>query len=155
MSYWSYWHGYYEQIYSEYTTNVCELNFNSLKELWNLLNWIRPGDLGSEGEWNQIITHPLTVGQSHEATNAQLANARQIANRLVHKVLPDMFLRRMKTLIASQLPKKTDKVVFCPLTAFQKEIYERYLETDTVQFIMCAFYPPSLCMYTKTNTDSH
>jgi SNF2 family DNA or RNA helicase len=41
----------------------------------------------------------------------------------------------MKSLIAHQLPKKTDKVVFCPLTELQREAYERFLESDLVEIV--------------------
>src|SRR5208282_3336003 len=41
----------------------------------------------------------------------------------------------MKSLIAHQLPKKSDKVVFCPLTDTQCACYERYLNSDIVNFI--------------------
>lgn len=41
----------------------------------------------------------------------------------------------MKSLIAHQLPRKTDKVVFCPLTELQKTAYERFLESDLVEIV--------------------
>ena len=37
--------------------------------------------------------------------------------------------------IAHQLPKKTDKVVFCPLTELQRAAYERFLESDIVEVV--------------------
>lgn len=45
----------------------------------------------------------------------------------------------MKSLIAHQLPKKTDKVVFCALSDIQKEAYERFLESDMVDFVRTSF----------------
>jgi SNF2 family DNA or RNA helicase len=41
----------------------------------------------------------------------------------------------MKTLIKDQLPKKSDRVVFCPLTNTQASAYEKYLDSDIVQLI--------------------
>ena len=41
----------------------------------------------------------------------------------------------MKSLIAHQLPKKTDRVVFCQLTEIQKEAYEIFLESDVVELV--------------------
>src|SRR5947209_2914464 len=86
-------------------------------------------------EWRRDVEIPLKTGQSHAATNAELALARITAKNLVNNVLPSMFLRRMKTLIAHQLPKKSDKVVFCKLTALQQEVYERYLDTEGVNLV--------------------
>jgi len=72
---------------------------------------------------------------SHDATYHQLKQARQTAKKLVQNLLPQFFLRRMKSLIAHQLPKKTDKVVFCPLTDLQRDAYERFLESDIVDIV--------------------
>ncbi|RDA89675.1 hypothetical protein CP533_3352 [Ophiocordyceps camponoti-saundersi (nom. inval.)] len=108
---------------------------NKYEELWTLLDWTNPGHFGTHAEWKDAITTPLTVGQSHEATFAQLSSARQTANKLVHNLLPRYFLRRMKTLIADQLPKKTDRVVFCPLTDLQRTAYENFLESADLHIL--------------------
>ncbi|KAK4127320.1 hypothetical protein N657DRAFT_641307 [Parathielavia appendiculata] len=111
---------------------------NKYEELWTLLNWTNPGHFGTRNEWNNTITKPLTVGQSHDATLKQLSIARTTAKKLVQNLLPEFFLRRMKTLIAHQLPKKSDKVVFCPLTDIQSEAYQNFLEGPQVTFITSA-----------------
>ncbi|KAK3179852.1 hypothetical protein K4F52_008770 [Lecanicillium sp. MT-2017a] len=133
--------------YSETTKAMNELNAlcrigltgtaiqNKYEELWTLLDWTNPGQFGTKAEWTQTISKPLAVGQSHEATMAQLSLARQTAQKLVQNLLPRCFLRRMKTLIADQLPKKTDRVVFCPLTELQGEAYENFLSSGDMQVI--------------------
>lgn len=111
---------------------------NKYEELWNLLNWARPGAYGSAQEWKQSISLPLKLGQAHDATNAQLAESRSRAQDLVHKILPSVFLRRMKTLIAHQLPKKSDRIIFCQLTETQANAYRAFLESDRCEFIQRA-----------------
>ena len=111
---------------------------NKYEELWNLLNWARPGAYGSAQEWKQNISLPLKMGQAHDATNAQLADSRSKAQELVHNILPSVFLRRMKTLIADQLPKKKDRVVFCQLTEAQADAYRTFLESDRCEYIRTA-----------------
>lgn len=111
---------------------------NKYEELWTLLNWTNPGHFGTLAEWRLTICKPLTVGQSHDATLHQLSVARKTAKKLVQNLLPPFFLRRMKSLIAHQLPKKSDKVVFCQLTDLQREAYENYLEGDSVETILSA-----------------
>lgn len=111
---------------------------NKYEELWNLLNWARPGAYGSAQEWKQTISLPLKLGQAHDATNAQLADSRSRAQDLVHKILPSVFLRRMKTLIAHQLPKKSDRIIFCQLTDTQADAYREFLDSDKCQFIQTA-----------------
>lgn len=111
---------------------------NRYEELWTLLNWTNPGHFGTITEWVQTICQPLTIGQSHDATLHQLSVARKTAKKLVQNLLPPFFLRRMKSLIAHQLPEKSDKVVFCPLTDLQTEAYENWLEGEAVQLILSA-----------------
>ncbi|KAH9860976.1 hypothetical protein IAQ61_010712 [Plenodomus lingam] len=108
---------------------------NKYEELWNLLNWSRPGAYGSAQEWTQKVSNPLKMGQAHDATNAQLADSRSRAQELVHNILPSVFLRRMKTLIAHQLPKKSDRIIFCQLTETQADAYRTFLESDRCEFI--------------------
>lgn len=108
---------------------------NKYEELWTLLNWTNPGRLGPVTTWKSHISEPLKVGQSHDATVQQLRRARSTAKKLVENLLPQFFLRRMKTLIADQLPKKVDRVVFCPLTDTQAEAYENLVNSDIIQYI--------------------
>ncbi|KAF2494215.1 hypothetical protein BU16DRAFT_463647 [Lophium mytilinum] len=108
---------------------------NKYEELWTLLNWSNPGQFRTRTEWKYEISDPLKVGQAHDATNDQLAKARRTAEKLVKDVLPNVFLRRMKTLIADQLPKKSDRVVFCPLTDMQATAYENFVNSEMVEYI--------------------
>ncbi|KAI1468136.1 P-loop containing nucleoside triphosphate hydrolase protein [Daldinia caldariorum] len=112
---------------------------NKYEELWTLLNWTNPGQFGTLGEWRNTISKPLTVGQSHDATLHQLSEARKTAKKLRFNLLPRFFLRRMKSLIAHQLPKKSDRVVFCPLSSLQREAYESLLDSEIVSFVRSAF----------------
>ncbi|PNS20822.1 DNA repair protein rhp26 [Sphaceloma murrayae] len=108
---------------------------NKYEEMWTILNWTNPGRFGPLAVWKASIADPLKMGQSHDATVAQLAMARKTAKKLVQNLLPQFFLRRMKTLIADQLPKKTDKVVFCPLTSAQTAAYELLVDSETISTI--------------------
>lgn len=108
---------------------------NSYDELWTLLNWTNPGKFGPISTWKQSISIPLKMGQSHDATVHQLSKARKTAKALVENLLPQFFLRRMKTLIADQLPKKSDRVVFCSLTETQADAYENCIDGDVIRYI--------------------
>lgn len=108
---------------------------NKYEELWTLLNWTNPGRFGPVTTWKTSICEPLKIGQSHDATVHQLSKARKTAKKLVQNLLPPFFLRRLKTLIAHQLPKKSDRVVFCPLTPTQADAYENFLNSDIVEYI--------------------
>lgn len=115
---------------------------NNYEELWTLLNWTNPGKLGPVTTWKSTISEPLKIGQSHDATLYQLSKARKTAKKLVQNLLPRFFLRRMKTLIADQLPKKSDRVVFCPLTETQADAYENFLNSEIIYYIK---YSSEMC----------
>ncbi|KAL8646586.1 MAG: hypothetical protein Q9226_006794 [Calogaya cf. arnoldii] len=116
---------------------------NSYDELWTLLNWTNPGKFGPISTWKTSISDPLKMGQSHDATVYELSKARKTAKALVENLLPQFFLRRMKSIIADQLPKKSDRVVFCPLTPTQSEAYENFLDSDVMHYIKSSSDPCS------------
>ena len=114
---------------------------NSYDELWTLLNWTNPGKFGPISTWKETISKPLRDGQSHDATVFQLSKARRTAEKLRDNLLPRFFLRRLKSLIADQLPKKSDRVVFCPLTDTQSDAYENFVDGDVVRSIKDSTLP--------------
>lgn len=114
---------------------------NSYDELWTLLNWTNPGKFGPISTWKKSISEPLKMGQSHDATVHQLSTARKTAKALVENLLPRFFLRRMKNIIADQLPKKSDRVVFCPLADTQSDAYENFIDSDVIQYIKTSADP--------------
>lgn len=114
---------------------------NKYDELWTLLNWTNPGKFSTMSAWKASISNPLRLGQSHDATVAQLSIGRKTAAKLVKNLLPEFFLRRLKTLIAHQLPKKSDRVVFCPLTDEQAAAYENLVDSELVEYIRTSSDP--------------
>ncbi|KAL9532422.1 hypothetical protein SMMN14_03200 [Sphaerulina musiva] len=108
---------------------------NKYEELWTLLNWANPGCVSTIANWKSAICMPLKIGQSHDATLSQLAKARRTAIGLTQNLLPNFWLRRTKALIAHQLPKKSDRVVFCPLTETQVTAYQNFTDSELVHAI--------------------
>lgn len=108
---------------------------NTYRELYTLADWTNPGLLGTVKEWITEIEVPLKHGQKRGADPEHIADARTRAEKLVTNVLPIFFLRRTKALIADQLPRKFDKIVFCPLTPTQLDVYKRILSEDEVDLM--------------------
>jgi SNF2 family DNA or RNA helicase len=48
---------------------------NSYKEMWTILDWSSPGQLGSSRQWQGFVVKPLTAGQSASATEEERAKA--------------------------------------------------------------------------------
>ncbi|KAK9245973.1 P-loop containing nucleoside triphosphate hydrolase protein [Lipomyces tetrasporus] len=125
---------------------------NSYEDLWTILNWANPGMIGDKKTWIKKISKPLKAGQSHAATWAELKLGRSTAASLVTNLLPRFFLRRTKGLIADQLPKKRDMIVFCPLTPLQTEAYANYMQPgDDKRF--AKLVSPCICT-DKKNPDA-
>lgn len=132
------------QTAQAYNLFKCEVRFgltgtmiqNSYREMWPLLNWSNPTRVGTEKDWNRFIVRPMQEGQSKDASGKEVAEYRELARRVVENLLPQFFLRRTKDIIKDQLPQKVDKVVFCPLTKTQIEVYERFLATEDVQLML-------------------
>ncbi|XP_068944110.1 DNA excision repair protein ERCC-6-like 2 isoform X2 [Petaurus breviceps papuanus] len=113
---------------------------NNMKELWCVMDWAVPGLLGSMIYFKKQFSDPVEHGQRHTATKRELATGRKAMRRLARK-MSGWFLRRTKTLIRDQLPKKEDRMVYCSLTEFQKAVYQTVLETEDVALILRAREP--------------
>ena len=67
--------------------------------------------------------------------DADLRNAVQVFTDKLSDKSPAV-LRRMKADVAQYLPEKTEHVLFCNLTAFQRDTYERFLDSGVVVRLM-------------------
>ncbi|XP_048187053.1 DNA excision repair protein ERCC-6-like 2 isoform X2 [Perognathus longimembris pacificus] len=113
---------------------------NSMKELWCVMDWAVPGLLGTRIHFKKQFSDPVEHGQRHTATKRELATGRK-AMQMLAKRMSGWFLRRTKTLIKDQLPKKEDRIVYCSLTDFQKAVYQTVLETEDVTLILQSSQP--------------
>ncbi|CAO2596421.1 DNA excision repair protein ERCC-6-like 2, partial [Lemmus lemmus] len=113
---------------------------NNMKELWCVMDWAVPGLLGSRSHFKKQFSDPVEHGQRHTATKRELATGRKAMHRLAKK-MSGYFLRRTKTLIKGQLPKKEDRMVYCSLTEFQKAVYQTVLDTEDVALILQSSQP--------------
>lgn len=128
---------------------------NNLDELWVLLNWTNPGRFGTISDWQRSISIPITLGQSSDASVGQLSLGRRSAKMLVNNLLPQFFLRRLKTLLAHQLPKKTDRVVFCPLSDMQHRAYKNLLDSPECEYLRGITDPCDQCDSNQTKGACH
>lgn len=85
---------------------------NHLGELWSMFNFLMPGFLGSEKNFNQLFRHPIEK-QHHHGQKAVLA-----------KRIKPFLLRRTKEKILHELPQKTEIVRHIELSSKQRDLYE-------------------------------
>lgn len=108
---------------------------NNLIELWSLMDFVFPGRLGTLPVFQNEFAIPIRLGGYANASNIQVQAAYRCATVLRDLITPYL-LRRLKVNVASQLPKKTEQVLFCSLTPTQRKAYERYLKSGEVRAIL-------------------
>lgn len=108
---------------------------NNLIELWSLFDFVFPMRLGTLVNFRQQFEFPIRQGGYASASNLQVQTAIKCAETLKDAISPYL-LQRFKADVASDLPKKSERVLFCKLTKFQRETYERFLGSDDLKAIM-------------------
>jgi SNF2 family DNA or RNA helicase len=85
---------------------------NHLGELWSLFHFLMPGYLGSLERFNRLFRTPIEKKSDQE---------RQLQ---LHKRIKPFMLRRTKSMVAKELPEKTDMIRSIPLSGKQRDLYE-------------------------------
>ena len=85
---------------------------NHLGELWSLFNFLLPGYLGTTKQFYEHFRKPIEKKSSSQQQKA-----------LTRKVKP-FILRRTKTEVVKELPKKTIIIQKCDLSQEQRDLYE-------------------------------
>ncbi|KAF9918624.1 hypothetical protein FBU30_000124 [Linnemannia zychae] len=108
---------------------------NNLNELWSLFDFVFPGRLGTLPVFQSQFAIPINLGGYANASNIQVQTAYKCAVVLRDLISPYL-LRRMKVDVASDMPKKSEQVLFCKLTPPQRKAYEQFLKSDELNSIM-------------------
>lgn len=90
-------------------------------ELWSLMHFLMPHVFQSHREFKEWFSNPMTgmiEGNSEYNEN--------IIKRL-HKVLRPFLLRRLKSEVEKQMPKKYEHVVMCRLSKRQRFLYDDFM----------------------------
>ncbi|KAJ5579978.1 Helicase C-terminal, partial [Penicillium hispanicum] len=107
---------------------------NSLIDLWSLFDFVFPLRLGNLVNFKNQFEIPIRQGGYASASNLQVQTAAKCAETLKEAISPYL-LQRFKTDVAADLPKKTEQVIFCKLTQYQRTIYKRFLGSDDMRSI--------------------
>lgn len=104
---------------------------NNLAELWNLMDFTNPTLLGSYETFKREFEDQIIRAGHANATRAEVDAGAELSSYLKKIITPYVF-RRTKKDVNAQLPKKTEKMVFCELTQTQSMMYQESLNTDSV-----------------------
>ena len=108
---------------------------NNLIELWSLFDFVFPMRLGTLVNFRSQFEFPIRQGGYANASNLQVQTAMKCAETLKDTISPYL-LQRFKADVAADLPKKSEQVLFCKLTNFQRDAYENFLASDELKAIM-------------------
>ena len=87
------------------------------------LDWANPGCLGGLKQFQFHFESKIERGQLHDASKRELADARKAKEKFA-ELRSKWMLRRMKSIIAQQLPNKVERVVYCRPSDFQVSVYK-------------------------------
>ncbi|KAI6236659.1 hypothetical protein M3Y95_00181100 [Aphelenchoides besseyi] len=94
---------------------------NNLMELWALLHFLLPAVFASRDDFKDWFNNPISdMIEGNEDFNVA------VVQRL-HRVLRPFILRRLKSEVEKQLPKKTEKVILCDLSKRQRYLYNEFM----------------------------
>ncbi|KAI5835383.1 hypothetical protein K523DRAFT_319703 [Schizophyllum commune Tattone D] len=104
---------------------------NNLTELWALLQFLKAGsEFVSQKEFGDWFSNPLEKAiemgnQDDEETQKRVEKLR--------KILRSVMLRRLKSQVEKQLPKKHEHDVLCPLSKRQRFLYDEFMSRAQTQ----------------------
>ena len=100
-----------------------------------IAHWADSSLLGSKGQFNSQFGDAISKGMNRIANAAEIAMGNR-AQQSLREVLKEFMLRREKSLIADQLPRKEDVILTCPMTALQEKLYRNILESEDGQRLL-------------------
>ena len=108
---------------------------NNLTELWSLFDFVFPMRLGTLVNFRNQFEIPIKQGGYANASNLQVETAMKCAETLKDTISPYL-LQRFKVDVAADLPKKSERVLFCKLTKLQRDAYEYFLASEEMNSIL-------------------
>ncbi|ESL08253.1 DNA excision repair protein [Trypanosoma rangeli SC58] len=106
---------------------------NTLKELWCLFDFVRPGLLGTMTKFVEEFEGPINASKDVRASSLTLATAVECAQALRERIAPYLLRRLKRQVMQHALPQKYERVIRCPLSDEQLEAYVELLTSARVQ----------------------
>lgn len=98
---------------------------NNILDLWSLFDFLMPGFLGTERQFQATYGKPLLAARDPKCS-ARDAEAGALAMEALHKQVMPFLLRRTKDEVLSDLPEKIIQDRYCDLSPVQLKLYEQF-----------------------------
>lgn len=96
---------------------------NNVLELWSLFDFLMPGFLGTERQFNQLYGKPILASRDAKASSKE-HEAGTLALEALHRQVLPFLLRRVKEDVLDDLPPKIIQDYYCDLSPLQLSLYE-------------------------------
>ncbi len=103
---------------------------NHLGDLWSIFEYLNPGMLGSNKRFNDMIRAGTTASRSvtqekgPEEEDAPSDSAKTAVLSQIAQALRPFVLRRAKSQVLKDLPKKTEQTIVCQMEPAQRKVYD-------------------------------
>lgn len=98
---------------------------NNVLDLWSLFDFLMPGFLGTEKQFQARFGKPILLSREAKSTSKEQEAGALAMEKLHRQVLP-FILRRMKEDVLNDLPPKIIQDYYCELSPLQVELYEDF-----------------------------
>lgn len=99
---------------------------NNLMEYWTMVNFVRPGLLGTAKEFKEKFEGPIQNGQHADSERSEVVLMKK-RTHILNGLLNQMIHRRGYDVLAQYLPRKHEYIVSVRLSALQIALYKRYI----------------------------
>ncbi|KAJ1561339.1 btaf1 RNA polymerase II, B-TFIID transcription factor-associated, 170kDa [Cladochytrium tenue] len=104
---------------------------NNVLELWSLFDFLMPGFLGTEQQFNARFGKPILASKDAKGSSKE-QEAGALALEALHKQVLPFLLRRMKEDVLDDLPPKIIQDYYVELSDLQKCLYEDFGKSKEV-----------------------
>ncbi len=87
---------------------------NNTFDLYSQMNFINPGLLGAMSHFKTEFSDAIDKAKNKEASD------------LLHEMIYPFLLRRTKNQVATDLPEKTENILYCEMSKEQRNVYEAF-----------------------------
>ncbi|KAH9321118.1 hypothetical protein KI387_015757, partial [Taxus chinensis] len=102
---------------------------NNVLELWSLFDFLMPGFLGTERQFQSTYGKPILAARDAKCSGKD-AEAGALAMEALHKQVMPFLLRRTKDEVLADLPEKIIQDRFCDLSPVQLRLYEHFSRSE-------------------------
>jgi TATA-binding protein-associated factor len=101
---------------------------NHVLELWSLFDFLMPGFLGSEKQFQVRFSRPILASRDPKSSSKEQEQGVLAMEELHRQILP-FLLRRCKEDVLKDLPPKITQDLLCELSPLQERLYEDFSKT--------------------------